>query len=297
MTSKSTRQFYLEAAALMLLDRVQQGRRHTAAPRVFVSNDLLGSEILVRGVYEWDQLEILFSTLFPGKPGELRDALALDVGGNIGNHALFFARHFAKVITFEPNPIVYDVLRANLLLNKADHVLALPVGLSDADQSAEFSQLEEENLGSSGLSRHVRLDATKPAINFPVQLRVGDDIVRKHSNGVPIALIKIDVEGHEAWVLRGLRETLKREHPGVVFESKHRDGEDGGAVAMALLKECGYTHFYVAAPHIPAVCRLPRPFGTIGGLITRLLKGIEYEINLIHEIEDRQYNMIMAVAC
>lgn len=291
LASKSVRQFYLEAAALKLLQAAAVGRR--PAPRVFVSNDLLGQEILVRGVYEGDELEILFSYLLKDDLPSYRQSVALDVGGNIGNHALFFAPFFRTVLSFEPNPVVFRVLCANLALNRVENVEAFEIGLSDADQKAEFSQLEDENLGSSALSRHVPQSAKRSVVE--VELRRGDTFLETVESAGPVGLIKVDVEGHELWVLRGLEGTIQRDHPSIIFESRHRNGEDGGARTVEFLRSCGYTHLYSVSPSYPSVCKLPKPFGTIGGALTRKLRGIQYRIEPLHELEDRHYGTIVAL--
>lgn len=46
-----------------------------------------------------------------------RRRVCLDVGGNVGNHALQFAKSFQTVFTFEPNPAVLPALRHNVSLN------------------------------------------------------------------------------------------------------------------------------------------------------------------------------------
>jgi hypothetical protein len=42
---------------------------------------------------------------------------------------------------------------------------------------------------------------------------------------------------------------------------------------------------YSAEPHVPAISRIPRPFGTLGGIIERLVRGIE-RIASIEDLQD-----------
>lgn len=60
-----------------------------------------------------------------------------------------------------------------------------------------------------------------------------------------MALLKVDVEGHQAKVIAGAAETIERGHPSVLVED-----EDGSAGAM--LREMGYQHVaeYPGANHL-----------------------------------------------
>jgi FkbM family methyltransferase len=133
----------------------------------------------------------------------------IDIGANIGNHALFFATRMAatRVVVIEPNPLAMAPLMANVLLNKLDGVIELGllgVGLSDAAE------------GGYGMKRHDRnLGATRM---FPgkgnLQVHRGDDLIEDE---VP-DLIKIDVEGMEIKVLSGLSKTISAHRPVILIE-------------------------------------------------------------------------------
>jgi hypothetical protein len=65
----------------------------------------------------------------------------VDVGGYIGNHALFFAQHCpaARVHTFEPSPALYPALVANVAANQLEErITAHQLGLSDRAEAVDF---------------------------------------------------------------------------------------------------------------------------------------------------------------
>ncbi len=136
-------------------------------------------------------------------------ACVLDVGANIGNHALFFATRMAaaKVVVFEPNSLALAPLVANVLVNRLSHVIDithLGIGLSDRDAGGFGMKRHDRNLGATKM---------KPGQGDLRVLR-GDDICADLSPD----LIKIDVEGMEMAVLRGLSATIARAKPVILIE-------------------------------------------------------------------------------
>src|SRR4029077_20463405 len=100
-----------------------------------------------------------------------------------------------KVIAFEPNPTNVNCFLQGLVKNAFNSVLLFPVALSD--RSAVFSLAGASNSYLNGKGDPERL----------TQSIRGDDIL---SNEPRINVVKIDVEGHEPFVIKGVTGTLKR---------------------------------------------------------------------------------------
>jgi FkbM family methyltransferase len=145
-------------------------------------------------------------------------AVVIDVGANSGNHALFYSRHAAQVLAFEPFPPVIEMFKRNLALNPhITNVELFEVGLGDADEELPFAAPVEDNHGQGSFRANAPQDpGMKP---FPTKLRVvvGDDYLKSRIAG-PIAFIKVDVEGFEESVLKGLRQLIGRHRPMVEVE-------------------------------------------------------------------------------
>ena len=143
----------------------------------------------------------------------------IDVGGNIGMITLLAARcvgSSGRVHAFEPNPVAFARLRNALEVNGISHVTAREAGLSDAPGELVLSVL----LGHTGmgtLGEVCAKDQDKITARHTVQVLRGDDILPAHLRGP--AAVKIDVEGFECHVLRGLDATLRRLKPAVVAEA------------------------------------------------------------------------------
>jgi len=137
--------------------------------------------------------------------------LFLDVGANVGNHAVFVARHFPdmRILAVEPGALQRDILAINLALNGvAARVEVSPVALSNRAGEARLLRPSPVNLGGSALD----LAGRGPGETIPLQR--GDDLVGARRTG----FIKIDVEGHEISVLAGLRGTISRDRPVILAE-------------------------------------------------------------------------------
>lgn len=137
---------------------------------------------------------------------------AVDIGANIGNHALFMTRFFDRVEAFEPNPAVLKRLRENAAANAADNLTVHPVGASDRNGSLPFLFSGENGVNAS----RTKIVADTDQSDAALQVRTGDEILGAYND---IDVIKIDVEGHELEALRGLADAIRRNQPVVFFES------------------------------------------------------------------------------
>jgi FkbM family methyltransferase len=130
----------------------------------------------------------------------------IDVGANYGIFSILASRIVGpegRVISFEPNPQVHRVLQAMLAINHISNCEAMNVGLSDAAGSLTLSGADEHT-GTFTLR-----EVEAAAQSMQVQVLRGDDIfARMELKGR--VLVKIDTEGFEHHVLRGLDSTLAK---------------------------------------------------------------------------------------
>lgn len=166
------------------------------------AGEYIDGEIFVEGIYELYHLRWIERNLAGGT--------FVDVGANIGNHALYLAGAFDEVHCFEPNPPIADRLAHNAALNGIDLAIHR-VGLGAEDGELPF---HSDLAGNAGGSRFV---SDPSAATNVLPIRNGDRWFRE--NGIARAdLIKIDVEGFELEVLKGLRETIGSQRPKLVLE-------------------------------------------------------------------------------
>ena len=134
-------------------------------------------------------------------------AVFVDVGAHVGHWAVRLAGQARKVIAVEPDPATCAVLRENIALNGLGNVTVVEAAAWD---SGEMLRLEDP-LGRerSGTNRTLPDDAGT------VRGRRLDDILAGEDE---ISLVKIDTEGADLHVLRGLRRTLARCQPAMIVE-------------------------------------------------------------------------------
>jgi FkbM family methyltransferase len=147
--------------------------------------------------------------------------LAVDIGGSVGNHALFFAAICGlRVLTVEP--LDHARLQRNVALNPDLDIEVWPVALGDTPGRTTVtgppSHVAGESFPDDGLVRMERLDDRELT---------------------DVALLKIDVEGHEPRVLRGAEETIRRERPVIFAEAESPAAHERNA---EILRDFGYSH-------------------------------------------------------
>lgn len=67
------------------------------------SFDFIAQSIAIDGRFETNELSLI-QKLFTET---LKDKVVLDIGANIGNHAIALSKIAKKVYAFEPNPVVF----------------------------------------------------------------------------------------------------------------------------------------------------------------------------------------------
>jgi FkbM family methyltransferase len=145
----------------------------------------------------------------------------IDVGANIGLFSLLAAGRcgpFGRVFAFEPNPIVAELLKESAVLNwYHDRIVVKQSALSDKPGSMQL-QVPRARLGDARIVKdaHAAKAERDDAFTRTRQF-LGDDMLldvdvetldEAFPIDLPIKILKIDAEGHEAQVLAGARRLL-----------------------------------------------------------------------------------------
>lgn len=201
--------------------------------------DLVPVTILRIGKWQpevWDSVSPVLS----------QGSVFLDVGAHIGYFSLKASVRVGPtghVVAFEPNPETLKLLRDNIAVSKAANVIVEPIACTDREQTLTLYAAPIVNTGASSFSSQNANQSIKEAPRpYQVRGRPIDDVVRE-LNLTRVDAIKIDVEGAEAYVLRGASNTLKRFHPTLVVEvmaDQLARLNTTPADVIALIKQAGY---------------------------------------------------------
>ena len=163
----------------------------------------------------------------------------LDVGANLGLYSLFLASGAGpsgRVIAFEPDPDLFALLRENCAANSAANVEAHNLALGASPGRMVLSRLTL-NSGDNHLG-----ESRDSTFRRPVEVEVAAlDILME---GLRPDLIKVDMQGWELKVLKGMESLLRRvEAVGIYLEvcpKWLRRAGDGPAQLFDYLQSLGF---------------------------------------------------------
>ena len=205
------------------------------------------------GAYERDTEAIFRSEVQP-------DDIVVDVGANEGYFTILAAQlaHRGRVIAVEPQTRCVEALTLNLAANGIENCTIQPVALGAAQGAGELQLMPEMNSGASNLLQSYRWTKRKQ----PVEIIDASELAARA--GVQgFDFMKVDVEGYEPEVVRGLlpmlragrvKKLLLDYHPGslaqrgITPEEIHEQISSRGM--QGLLNKDGYTLYRTAGAQL-----------------------------------------------
>lgn len=141
----------------------------------------------------------------------------IDVGAHIGVHTLLMARRLmelggGRVVAFEAAPDTAAVLMQVAQANGLDNVIVVPLGLGEHDETIE---LHSDPKGFDEADAAVRSRVGPGPVVASGEV-TSFDKWRGQNRIEHVDLVKVDVEGDELAVLRGMRQTLREDRPRLV---------------------------------------------------------------------------------
>ena len=220
----AVRQMYFRAFSWMVRDRV-------------VRRQIDGAEL------ELDLGEVIDLTLYLGEfEKDVRKAIerycksgmtVLDIGANVGAHALLLARIVApggRVVAFEPTEYAFRKLVRNVALNPSFQVTTVQVALAEVPAPPRKVYFR---------SSWPTFGPRKDGESLVASERL-DDWCDRNAIG-HVDLIKMDVDGNEYGVLAGAENLLGRSHPTMLMEVVGPHLDDESRNPLRILERHGYT--------------------------------------------------------
>jgi FkbM family methyltransferase len=198
-------------------------------------SDEIAREVCLTGYYEPPVTRLIHRRLRQG-------GTMVDVGANWGYFSLLAASAVGangRVVSLEPDPRQFATLESNVRLNAFTQIAPLRQAAAAAAGDATLLGYVDD-AGNRGVSRLGTQVSNGPT--FDVKCVAIDDVVA----GLPhVDVIKVDVEGAELGVLRGMRDGLSAHKYRSVLLELHPDWlaarGDSPDACVALLLDAGYT--------------------------------------------------------
>jgi FkbM family methyltransferase len=155
----------------------------------------------------WD-MEVSFLPVF--QSFLQADSVILDIGANFGLYTATSAtivKERGRLYSFEANPHTFEFLRRTLYANRLtqrSNVIAVNALIGD-DTGRRTLYYLPEFLGGATMTDVGQWGAAKQSIEL--DMITIDEFL---PGGLAVDLVKIDVEGHEPFVIRGMQKTIRR---------------------------------------------------------------------------------------
>jgi FkbM family methyltransferase len=205
----------------------------------FLDNDVyIGHALRTYGEREEKEVEFVCSLISEGDT-------VIDVGANIGLITIPVAQKVGAgghVLSFEPQPRMFELLKENVEQNNLAVELH-QLGLGESFGKAGLPEIDYDGENNFGGVALLTGNAVKVATLDSFNLEA-------------CRLIKIDVEGMEADVLKGARQTIERFKPLLYVEN---DRLEKSAALIELIRGLGYEMYW----HTPYLFN-PQNFNGIG---------------------------------
>ena len=194
----------------------------------YVRTDFIQRHIYRKKTYfEQDNLDFICKKWNDGIIEKtIRKTLVLDIGANIGNHTLYYLNECGakRVFSFEPVPDTFEILKRNVEINNMqDRVLLHNAAVGESAGKANITYYNQRNTGMSTI---------KKSFDGNIKMISVDDMKIDET----IGLVKIDVEGFEVPVLKGIISTLNKYHPYISMEVDDDISDD----VFEMLADIGY---------------------------------------------------------
>lgn len=220
----------------------------------------VGRSLALYGEFSEGEAEVFRHLVRPGD-------MVVEVGANLGAHTVLLARLAGPqgaVLAFEPQPILFQVLCANLAMNHITTVVAEQKGVG---RRPGFAHIPSLNYGADWNFGGLSLELVTEGEKVPVVIL---DAYRLQA----CAFVKIDVEGMEAQVLEGAAETLHRLRPALYVENDRREKS---SELIELLLAMGYRLWWHLPPLFQAGNFAGNPENVFGTVVSRNLLCIPRE--------------------
>jgi FkbM family methyltransferase len=220
------------AGGLLALSGAQQLVRGRHGWFVFNQHDQYVGQALARyGEYAEYEVQV-FARIMAGHG----DADIIEVGSNIGSQSVPLARMARQFFAFEPQPVVFQTLCANLAVNGLVNARAFPFGVGETQSMMKVPPVHYDQGGNFG-----GVSLLPDGEGTPVRIVALDEFLPEWVPNLRVRLIKADVEGMEHAVLLGAKALIATHRPFLYVEN---DRVESSGALIRLMRDMGYRLYW-----------------------------------------------------
>lgn len=180
-----------------------------------IQDKYIGRPLLIKGSYEQWISDTFAKYLKP-------DSCVIDIGANIGYYSLLAASQCpnGKVFSFEPDNQNFQLLKTSIAYNGFENIIhAYNLAVSDINKTIMIADLgKTDNCGARVTS--VNEDLLKSLVSDTDICLKKIEAVQLDTflTDIKVDIVKIDIEGHEPYAIRGMLNIIRRDKPVIFAE-------------------------------------------------------------------------------
>jgi FkbM family methyltransferase len=223
-------------------------------PQGIALSHIKGGLIMKLSVEDWVQQNIFLYGYYEENETEylLKRSQTLttffDIGANVGYYSLLASTQITinkgKIYAFEPVSKTYNRLLENISLNNLTCVKTYPFAISDSNATFKINIGNDQNWGMSSITKHKHSSNQSEIVKCMTL-----DTFCNENQVKNIDLIKIDVEGAEFKVLKGMEKIITDHKPEILIEILDENLNPNGITSQDVfnyLWEKGYKSYEIS---------------------------------------------------
>jgi len=189
---------------------------HRLRGRGWIPRDVQGSKMWLNYQYKGIHADLIMNGIRERKATAYMQSIlqpewtVVDIGANIGYYALMEARVCKEVLAIEPEPANYELLLKNIKLNGCKNIRTLQAAVGDTNGTTELAISDAANW------HRVKTKSTKrDTITVPITT------LDTYLGNKKVDMVRMDVEGYEFNILKGMEQTIANNPKLVLFIELH----------------------------------------------------------------------------
>lgn len=165
------------------------------------------------------------------------DDIMWDIGGHVGQVALYASRKCRHVLCFEPDPVALDGLYWHINRNEVQNITVINAALSDHTGFIEMGSFNTNHKSHLDLGQTITSSRPAPGANTVKATALGPEAWGEWLRGAPPNLIKMNIEGGEFELLPAMKEWLRENRPKLLLSFHAAQLREAGRMSTEEARE------------------------------------------------------------